>query len=107
MANQSDASFIDLIQAHERAWGTQSYPGRASLAELLSSPVILVWQMVNPDEKRQMFTAHQNLDEVDKYATRLILQSRQELPSRRLMTIYIHHKKATIRGVKVDINVPD
>src|SRR5262245_60683837 len=44
-----DDALVELIQLHERLWGTESYPGRPSLALLLKSPIIVMWQ---PNERR-------------------------------------------------------
>jgi hypothetical protein len=98
--------FIEFIQNHERAWGNQTYSGRPSLAELLDASVMLVWQPNDPQETRQMVTVHQSLDEVNKYAARLLIQNKQDPLDRRLQAVYVDRKRATIRGVKVDI-VPD
>ncbi len=98
-----DDNFLDLVQAHERTWGTENYPGKPSLADLLNAPVVMVWGAVNPQEARLMMTIHQTLDELNKYATRVLLQTRLELPNRRLVAVYVRQKKAHIRGVSVEL----
>jgi hypothetical protein len=103
MAKNREEPFIEVVQAHERAWGTESYPGRPSLAELLSAPVVLLWQPVDVRDTRTIATVHQDLDAVNKYVNRIVLYSRLEMPKHRLAAIYISQKKANIRGVQVEI----
>lgn len=100
-------TFVDLVQQHERAWGTHLYPNRPSLALLLGSPVVAWWRSAKIDEVRLMASVHTDLDELEKYVARLVIYSKLEMPSRRLAMIYINQKRATIRAVRVDIRTVD
>jgi hypothetical protein len=97
----TEPTFMDIVQEHERAWGTQSYSNRPTLAQLLSAPVVIIWQSADQKELHQMMTVHQNLDDLHKYATRLLIHSKQELPKRRMVAVYVNQKKVSIQGVKV------
>jgi hypothetical protein len=123
MTDQPNATdnFIDLVQAHERQWGTELYTDRPSLADLLAAPIVAWWMPVrgstgrvdpptrrresSPQEEppRLMASVHQDIAELDKYAARLLLHSRNEPPDRRLAMVYIDQKKALIRGVRLQV----
>jgi hypothetical protein len=127
MADQPNTTdnFIDLVQAHERQWGTELYPDRPSLADLLAAPIVAWWMPVRgsttrldlptrrrdaapPEEPpRLMASVHHDIAELDKYAARLLLHSRAELPDRRLTMVYINQKKALIRGVRLQITASE
>ncbi|MBC8098583.1 MAG: hypothetical protein H7Y11_04015 [Armatimonadetes bacterium] len=106
MAAGKETSYIDLVQEHERSWGTDSYAGRPSLAELLSAEVVMFWQLTDPKEKRRVFTLHEDLTELDKYATRTLIYSQNEMPQKRLLAVFIKQKRARIRNVKVEVELP-
>lgn len=103
MQNKSQ-SFIELVQQHEREWGTDSYPQRPTLADLLGAPVVAWWRREDDtSETRLIATVHEDIDVLNKYATRLLLHSSQAPIQRRLAMVYIHQKRASIRGVSVHI----
>ena len=104
MANKP-ATFIDIVQEHERSWGTEGYAGRPTLSDLLQAPVVAWWRSVNEEESRLTATAHESEDELNQYAARLLLQSRVEMPDRRLAMVHVGQKKAVVRGVKLEIVV--
>lgn len=105
MAGNNANKFIELVQEHERSWGKDSYSGRPDLAALLNSPVVAWWISTSSktNETRRMATVHREIDDLDKYAARLLLHSRNEPPKKRLMEVYINQKKAVIRGVRLHI----
>lgn len=97
-------TFIELVQRHEREWGTASYPQRPTLAELLAATVVAWWRKEDDtSETRLMATVHEDLDMLNKYATRLLLHSTRAPIQRRLAMVHIHQKRASIRGVTLHI----
>lgn len=94
--------FMDWVQLHERAWGSRVYPGRPSLEQILSAPVVTFWQGVK-ESKDPIYTVrlHEDLRDVEKYLTRLLLRSGVEAPKERLVRIYADKKRMTIRAVRV------
>lgn len=36
-------SFLELVQIHERRWGDVQYPGRPSLKDLMTAPIVALW----------------------------------------------------------------
>ncbi|MDX1996034.1 MAG: hypothetical protein SF029_26885 [bacterium] len=96
-------NLIDLIQTHERTWGTESYPERPTLAELLNAPVVAWWRSTKADDTRLRASVYQTLDDLDAYLTRVLIHSRLEMPTHRLALIFINQKRAAVRGVRVQI----
>lgn len=102
-AKQPADTFIDIVQKHERTWGTETYPDRPSLADLLSAPIVAWWRSANAEDDRLKSSIHQDLDELNRYAVRILLHSRLEFPDKRLAMVYINQKKAAIKGVSLHI----
>ncbi len=105
MTKKDEKPFIEIVEAHERAWGKDSYPNRPSLSELLNAPVLALWKSPNPQDERLRATVHQNTDSINKHITRLVIHSRLEMPTHRLAAVYINQKKAAIRSVSVELTV--
>jgi hypothetical protein len=95
--------FLELVQTHERTWGKESYPNRPTLAQMLNGKVVAWWRSAKQDDVRLRATVYDSLDDLEKYMTRILIHSRLEMPSHRLAFIFINQKKASIRGVRVQI----
>lgn len=39
----TNPAFLELVQLHERTWGTETYPGRPSLADLMNASIVVMW----------------------------------------------------------------
>lgn len=105
--SKSDDTFINAVQEHERRWGTDTYPNRPELSDLLSASIVAFWIPAQGEDKRMIATIHADLDEINKYALRVLIHSRAELPNKRLARIYVNQQKATIQGVQVFISGVD
>lgn len=94
--------FMDWVQLHERAWGSRIYPARPSLEQILSAPVVTFWQAAK-ESKDPPYTIklYDELKDVEKYLTRLLVRTSVEPPNERLVRIYAHQKRMTIRAVRV------
>lgn len=68
----------------------------------MASPVVTFWQSAK-DSKNPPYTVklYDDLKDVEKYLTRLLLRSSIEAPKERLARIYAHQKRMTIRAVRV------
>jgi hypothetical protein len=74
---------------------------------LLQAPVAAWWNRRN-DDRPMMASVHDDLDMLNKYAARMLLQTRAAVPERRLAMVFLNQKKAAIRGVRLDvIPLPD
>lgn len=99
---QQPSLFMSLVQDHEREWGTTIYDARPSLAEVISSPVVVFWQSTKKDEKRLTVSLHEDFDALQKYFFRLLLVSSSELPSRRVVRIFHNQTEQRITGFQVE-----
>lgn len=99
----NEDNFLELVQAHERAWGTEDYPNRPTLAQFLAAPIVIWWKAADPAEARLMASVHEDLDALNKYATRILLHSRTALPDKRLQSVFVNQKKSAVRGVSVQV----
>jgi hypothetical protein len=104
----NSSAFTELIQIHERSWGMDTYPGRPSLHELLTRPIVVFW---TGDEKaaaatrRSIATVHNTLDELNDVLLSMILAAKVTAqPSRRIQRIFINQKSVDITGVKLLIS---
>lgn len=96
-------SLIEYVQDHERIWGTDSYPGRPTLSEILAAPVVVFWKPNNSTEKqiRSKITLHENLDSVEKHFVKLLFRVNVAAPDMRLERIFKNGKPVIIRGVRI------
>ena len=93
--------FMDLVQLHEREWGTDSYPGRPSLEDILAAKVVLFWMPFKDRRKRHIITVHGNGKSIRAYVTHMLLNVRDEPPDRRLDKIFVNKQEALIKGVDI------
>ncbi len=94
---------MDWVQEHERSWGTETYPGRPNLGELLEAPVVIFWQPKDAkDQKtRHTVTLHESLDAVEQHLSKLLFRAQIEVPDQRISKIFADHKEVRVKGVKV------
>ncbi|MCU0498595.1 MAG: hypothetical protein MUF87_14685 [Anaerolineae bacterium] len=92
---------IELIEKHERQWGTEHYADRPKLAEVLAAPVVAFWLLANTKEKREILTVHPDLRDVELTIAKLVLRSSIDLPAKRLVAVFIGGELLKIRGFKV------
>lgn len=108
------ADFMKLVQDHERQWGTESYPNRPDLADILNSPVVVFWRptpTTSRDAKKApaattpgpgtIITLHQDMTPVHEYLTQVVLRSSLQAPDRRFVTAFMHQRQVRIKAVKV------
>ena len=107
MAKTKD-SFMDLVQQHEREWGTRSYTGRPSLEAILDAPVVTFWRMAAEGEQLPYTVKlYQDLKDVEKYLARLIFRPDTNPPKESLVRIYANRKRITVRGVHIQFQEVD
>jgi hypothetical protein len=103
--------FMELIQAHERSWGMEQYPGRPTLAELLHRPVVVFWvdlDKTKTSKGRYIVTVHNTVDELNPILLDMILAGKVT-PSamRRLSRIYIKQKAVKITQLQLILSEAD
>jgi hypothetical protein len=97
--------FMELIQAHERSWGTDQYADRPSLADLLQRPIVVLWTGDDKSGKaRFTITVHNRIEEVNEIILTMILANKiTPSVNRRLSRIFVKQKPAIIKGLNLII----
>lgn len=121
MTEETPTALLDLIQLHERIWGTTTYPDRPSLAELLNSPVVAVWVDMQPPNTegrvaaaRRALTEDKSSDEWFKLGAYKTSEELYEalfrvlivggpMTCRRLSRVYLNGKSLKITGVRLTV----
>jgi hypothetical protein len=84
-------TFMEIVQLHERVWGTEQYPGRPSLADLIGHPIVVMWVINDkqPDLRRASdikhadrfrLSVHQNSADLNDVATSLLVSGSRPSP---------------------------
>ena len=102
--------FLEVIQEHERKWGTEQYPNRSTLAELLSAPIVIGWVEPlagkNPTSgstsARMQLKAYQDADQVNAELYNMVmLSSKTVVPFRKIAQVYVKQQPVTIEGLRL------
>ncbi|MBZ0278291.1 MAG: hypothetical protein K8I60_19240 [Anaerolineae bacterium] len=102
--NRKKEGFMYHVELHERAWGMDGYPGRPSLEDIMTAPVVAFWYNADPNRKREtryFATVHQDISELNRYVSRMVLHSTVKIPDRRLTRLFVQRQEVIIRGVKL------
>jgi DNA-directed RNA polymerase subunit RPC12/RpoP len=84
-------TFLELVELHERKWGTAQYPGRPTLTDLMTSPIVAVWTV----DKRFIFSAHAYQGELDDLVRDVLTGKIDD--GRKLAQIFIGQQPARFR----------
>jgi hypothetical protein len=96
-------SFLGYVEQHERVWGTQEYPGRPSLFDLINAKVVAFWHPSSEGDKRLSVTVHEDMTDLNTFLARLLLHINEKPPDRRLARIFVGGRKARIKGVRLQL----
>jgi DNA-directed RNA polymerase subunit RPC12/RpoP len=83
------STFLELVELHERKWGTLQYPGRPTLTDLMTSPIVAVWAI---DDKRFIFSAHAYQGELDDLVSNVLIGKIDD--GRKLAQIFVGQQPA-------------
>jgi hypothetical protein len=117
-----ESAFMEIVQLHERTWGMEQYPGRPSLADLLSSPIVIMWMggetrttTSSPIPSRRlaeapitptrfMMSVHQKVDELNDVLLSMVVAGKVSPNSqRRISKLFVNKKPVDITGVRLII----
>lgn len=101
MSDKGGETFVGFVELNERAWGTNSYPGRPTLHEILTSKIVAFWRTDQKRDHAYRVTLHTTLRDINNYASAIVLHSNTRTPERRLMRLYVDQRRVVIRGVKL------
>lgn len=105
------AEFMNLVQQHEREWGTTSYQDRPDLMSIMQSNVVVFWRPTPRDPKkadqRHIITLHQDMTEVEKYLVTQVMRATLAPPERRFVCAFMTQRKLKIKQVKIGFGFAD
>jgi hypothetical protein len=116
MSATTEATFMELVQQHERTWGMEQYPGRPSLAALLESPVVVMWdsepRSTTPPGRRApepripsgryVFTLYAHVDALNAVVYSMVISGKSPIAAyRRLGRIFVNQKPMHIKGLRL------
>jgi hypothetical protein len=94
--------FLDEVEKHERAWGSDSYTGRPGLSQIMGAKVVAFWYPSgSDDDMHTTITIHKSLDDIHDYVTHLVWHTKERLPLVRLAKLFENQREIKIKGVKV------
>jgi hypothetical protein len=100
MSDNNDL-FLHYVQLHERAWGSDPYPQRPRLADILKAPVVAFWYPTARHEYRLQITLHRSLQEVETHLVQMLLHTKTQPPTRRLSRLFVKGQQVRIKGLNI------
>ncbi|MDL1921181.1 hypothetical protein FBQ95_01065 [Chloroflexi bacterium CFX3] len=121
MPLEIDKGFMELVQLHEREWGTEIYPNRPSLADLLNAPIVAMWTGDAPRPtslsgrggmgrlavettlpRRFLLSVHQRLEELDPLLLSMVVAGKPSpTANRKLLRLFVGQKPIKVLGVRL------
>lgn len=103
LVRPSSDNFLTWVQAHERAWGNQSYTGRPTLEQMLASPVVVFWQRAGMEktDKHYIVTLHDDLTKLEKHFARMLMFGANETNRSRVIAVFSDRQEMRIADVRV------
>lgn len=81
-----DVDFLELIEIHERRWGSKGYPGRPTLKEIMESPIVAAWA----ESGTFMLSTYETADQINEAVTCLFTTAGPG--ARKLVKIFYKHQ---------------
>lgn len=94
-------TLIEAAQYHERVWGTEEYPERPSLTQLLQARVVVFWQHAE-DGERWRATVHTDLNQLEQSFSKILMRQMVGQKPRRIVTLYEDGQEVRIKSVKIE-----
>jgi len=85
---KTEATFTELVELHERTWGTKRYRGRPSLDQLLNSFIVVMWGM----DQTFKLSVHQDAAEVNNIIHGLLTGGIANPNNRKLLRIFVNQE---------------
>ncbi len=114
-----EKSFVELVQLHEREWGTELYPSRPSLVDLLNAPIVVVWTAPQPlgaqqraprlrqpaeshTPSRFTLSVHRRLEELDPIILAMVVAGKAAaFSNRKLLYLFVEKHPVKVLGVRL------
>lgn len=98
--------FMGLVELHERNWGTDSYPERPRLSDILDAPIVVFWNSADRNESRHLVTLHDDLDQLNLYFEDMFLNQKTRRIDRRISRIYQQRQEIKVKGLRLIFEKP-
>lgn len=99
-----DDSFMEWVEVHERAWGTEVYTGRPSLDDIMNAACVTFWRPLRKDKHlRYIIRLYSTQAQLEHYLIRLMFKN----DSDRLSRIFIHQQLYAIKSVRLKLEKVD
>lgn len=105
-SEENPDAFMGLVELHERNWGTDTYPGRPRLSDILDAPVVVFWYSMDRNESRHLITLHDDLNQLSQYVEDMFLHQNTRKIDRRLARIYYNREQMRVKGLKLIFEKP-
>jgi hypothetical protein len=102
--------FLERVQLHERTWGSEQYPARPQLADILGAKVVAFWLLTpkkSGAEPRHAISLHDDLKDIENWYLQAVTRLHLQLPDRRLVAAYLNQQKVRVKSVKIVFDIPD
>lgn len=110
-ADQFNLAFMELVQLHERMWGTEAYPNRPTLAALLKGPIVVMWVDTHPVvrprseggvERSFTFAVYADAKALSVALMDVIMLDRRTVQgSPKIARIFLNQKPVEIKGIRL------
>jgi hypothetical protein len=112
--SEHSLAFMELVQLHERMWGTEAYPNRPSLADLLNGPIVVMWVDTHPANRKRAeggversftFAVYADAKALSAALLDVIMLDRRTVQSSpNIARIFLNQKPVEIMGVRLLTN---
>lgn len=110
--------FLERVQTHERTWGSEQYPARPQLADILAAKVVAFWLLTptkppagpsaaKQAEQRVVITLHDSLKQIEDWYLQAVMRLHLQLPDRRLVAAYVDQNKVRVKSVRIVFETPE
>ena len=89
--NSSEPTFMQLVEFHERKWGTEQYLGRPTLQQLMNSQIVVMWRV----GKRFIFNIYSDAQELNDLVLGLLTGQLDD--PRKLAKIFVNQEPLDFR----------
>jgi hypothetical protein len=97
-------TFLDHVELHERAWGNESYLGKPSLVDIMSSPIVVFWKPRDLNDKKYQglhtITLHENIRDVENYLLKMLTRAALDHPDRYMYRIYDNKHRVILKTIR-------
>jgi hypothetical protein len=109
MSVSTNDLYMQLIENHERSWGTEQYPNRPSLSDLLHRPVVAFWSGDDKSSKTRLIaTVHEKVEDLNDILLNMILAGKVAPSSnRRLSRLFVKHQPVKVKGIRLLVSEPE